>query len=241
MYKESGYRTFIKTITYRLLGTLGLIIIAYIFTGKAMASLAIGGIDFFGKLFLYFIHERLWDKINIGKQKREPFVLWFTGLPFSGKGDIADKLYEILYKKYNHVQRIDGHDVRTLFPIKGFSKEEREAYLKRMGYFASILERNGVVVIASFISPFEESRSYNRNLAKNYIEVYVNTPLAECKKRDTYGLYQQVGKNSEKHIVGMDESYEAPKKAEIMLDLSRQTIEEASSFIMSYLKKNKFL
>ena len=110
--------------------------------------------------------------------------MWFTGLPASGKADVADAVYKKMAARSVKVERLDGSKVRSLFPDTGFSKEERDEHVKRVGFLASLLEGNGVVVVASFISPYREARSFIRGICKNFIEVHMSTPLEECEKRD---------------------------------------------------------
>lgn len=182
MFTESNSRSLIKTISWRFFATITTAAIVYAFTGRLNIALAVGGIEVILKLILYYFHERTWNKISYGKKEIKPKVIWLTGLSGSGKSTIAEALYKKLKSKGLKAEYLDGDRVRDIFPKTGFSKEERDRHIKRIGFLASILEKNGVIVIAAFISPYEESRQFVKNLCNNFIEVHVSTPLEECKK-----------------------------------------------------------
>lgn len=235
MYKESNGRSLIKTISWRALATLTTAALVYAFTGKLNVALAIGGIEVLLKLLLYFLHERTWNKISYGKKEIPPSVLWFTGLSGAGKSTIAEEVYKNLKNKGLKVEHLDGDKVRKIFPSTGFSKEDRDRHIKRVGFLASILEKNGIIVIASFISPYKESRDFVRNQCTNYKEVYVSTPLEECEKRDAKGLYAKVRKGEIKQFTGVDDPYEEPVNPEIIVSTVNQTVAESVQIVMAKL------
>ena len=235
MFKESSLRSFAKAVSNRILNTAATVTLVYLFTDQVAVALSVGAAEVIVKFALFYVHERTWDKVKFGKKQKSSFVLWFTGLPFSGKSLLADEVFERITKQGAQVHRLDGDDVKTLFPLQGFTREERNAYLKRMGYFANILQSNGVIVIASFISPFEESRKYNRSNIGRYIEIYISTPLKECKKRDPWGLYKKAKKGELSNFIGVHEKYEKPKNPEITIDLSKLSIKEASKIVLRYI------
>ncbi len=115
---------------------------------------------------------------------KEPCVVWFTGLSGAGKTTLAEKLAAYLKNSGEKCELLDGDTVRNIFPQTGFTKKERDEHVKRMGFLASMLERNGVTVLASFISPYRESRDFVRKMCRNFVEVYVSTSLEVCEKRD---------------------------------------------------------
>ena len=240
MFIESKWRSVFKAISHRVTNTLVTITIFYLFTENWNIALKAGATEVFVKLVWFYIHERFWNRITFGKKNWSPFVLWFTGLPFSGKSILADQVFTALKKRGIQVQRLDGDDVKTLFPSQGFTRKERSLYLKRMGYFASILEKNQVTVIASFISPFEESRQYNRKINQRYIQVHVSTPLEECRKRDEWGLFKKAEEGKLKNFIGVHEKYEPPGSSEITVDLSLISEGEATKQILRYLNRNLF-
>jgi adenylylsulfate kinase len=164
------------------------------------------------------------------------FVLWFTGLSGSGKSTLADKVW-IELKNHHKIEQLDGDIVRDIFPKTGFSEEERNEHIKRIGFLASILERNEVSVIASFISPFAESRDFVRNRCKNFVEIYVSTCLKKCESRDVKGLYQKARKGEITDFTGIDSPYEIPQNPELIIDTESLSIDESVKIILNYIKE----
>jgi adenylylsulfate kinase len=191
MYKETHARTIVKTISWRILATLTTVSLVYIFIGDVSIALSVGGIEIFLKMLVYFIHERIWDKIKFGKKEIQPAVIWLTGLAKSGKKEIANEIVALLKKRGYKVEFLDGHSIRNLIPEIGYSREEVNIHIKRVGFLAKKLEEQGVFVVASFLSPYRESREFVRKLCDNYYEIYVNTPIEICKKRDDTGFYEK--------------------------------------------------
>ena len=241
MFKESRFRSAIKAISWRFWATLTTMLLVYIFTGTIKIALAIGGLEVVLKMLIFFLHERAWDKIRFGKKETSPFVLWLTGLPSSGKTTLGNAIYRKLSENGNKVERLDGDKVRSIFPSTGFSKEERDTHIKRVGFLASMLEKNGIIVIASFISPYQESRDFVRSLCRNFIEVYMATPLEECEKRDTKGLYKKARKGDINHFTGINDPYEVPKGAELVINAVNESLEKSTENIVRYLKGKNFL
>ena len=241
MYKESRLRSVLKTISWRFWATVTTMLLVYIFTVKITIAATIGGIEVVLKIFLYFIHERTWDRVRFGKKEISPFVLWFTGLPSSGKTTLADNVSRKLTKNGFKVERLDGDRVRNIFPNTGFSKEERNLHIQRVGSLASILEKNGTVVVASFISPYTETRDFVRTLCQSFIEIFMATPLEECEKRDNKGLYKKARKGEIKYFTGIDDPYEVPTNPEMIIDTTNESVEKSAEKIMRYLKESKFL
>lgn len=227
MFRESNGRSLIKTISWRFWATITTALLVYIFTKKLEIALAIGGIEVLLKLILYYFHERTWNKISFGKKEVQPKVIWLTGLSGSGKSTIAEELYEKLKKKELKVEYLDGDRVRDIFPKTGFSKEERDRHIRRIGFLASMLEKNGVIVIAAFISPYEEARQFVRDLCCNFIEIHVSTPFAECKRRDIKGLYAKAEKGEIKNFTGVNDPYEEPLNPEFRIDTTNISVKEA--------------
>lgn len=178
---------------------------------------------------------------NINPRKTRAVVLWFTGLPGSGKSTVADRVAGSLRRKGVKIERLDGDQVRRLFPDTGFTRKEREEHLKRVGYLASVLEKHGITVVASFVSPYRRSRDVVRSLCRNFVEVYVSTPLAECERRDPKGLYKKARAGQIKNFTGISDPYETPKNPAIEIDTSQMTLEKASGRVMKYLCEKGFL
>jgi len=145
-------------------------------------------------------------------------VLWFTGLSGSGKSTIAVRVHEALVQKQVEVEYIDGDALRDVFPNTGFTRPEREDHLRRTGYMASRLAAHGITVVASFVSPYRDSRNFIRKLCSNFVEIYVATPLDECERRDVKGLYARARRGEIKNFTGLDDPYEPPEHPELTLD-----------------------
>ena len=175
------------------------------------------------------------NKKNIGA------VVWLTGLSGSGKSTIAEKLVQKLSKVGIETEYLDGDKVREVFPQTGFSREERNMHVKRIGFLASLLEKHGIIVVASFISPYRESRNFIRKLCQNFIEVYISTPIEECIKRDPKGLYQKAKRGEIKNFTGIDDPYEPPENPELLIDTTIIKLPDAVSIIMDYLVKHGIL
>jgi len=237
MYRESHVRSVAKTVSWRITATITTTLLVLFFTRKIEVALAVGGMEVVLKMLLYFFHERIWDRVKFGKRQLNPAVLWFTGLSGSGKSTLAQAVQEKLLKKGLKVEYLDGDNVRDIFPKTGFSKEERDAHVRRVGYLASRLAKNGVFVAASFISPYEESREFVRSLCSNFTEIYVSTPLEECERRDVKGLYAKVRSGEIKNFTGVDDPYEAPSKPELEINTQNMSIDEAADEVISYLEE----
>ena len=162
-------------------------------------------------------------------------VIWFTGLSGAGKTTLAEKLAAYLKAKGEKCELLDGDTVRNIFPQTGFTKKERDEHVKRMGFLASMLERNGITVIASFISPYRESRDFVRKMCRNFVEVYVSTSLEVCEKRDVKGLYKKARRGEIKSFTGIDDPYEPPLHPEITINTAGETVEESLERLLKFL------
>lgn len=162
----------------------------------------------------------------------EPAVIWLTGLSGSGKSTISDHLTGELEQRGLRVEQLDGDNVREIFPATGFSRADRDAHIKRIGFVASRLEHHRVFVVASFVSPYAESRDFVRSLCRRFIEVHVDTPLEVCEQRDPKGLYKRVRRGEIKQFTGVDDPYEAPLTPELRIDTTRMSVAEATDVIL---------
>jgi len=171
------------------------------------------------------------------KKKLKPAVLWFTGLSGSGKSTISEKVYPILKERGYRVEHLDGDAIRDIFPKTGFSKEERNAHIRRVGYLASRLQAHGVFVIGSFISPYKDSREFVRNLCEDFVEIYISTPLEECERRDVKGLYEKAREGEITQFTGIDDPYEAPENPELEIDTTDISVDEAVEMVIKYLEE----
>jgi len=238
MYKETNRRLIAKGISWRFVATGTTIIIVYIFFGRLDLAIVAGLLETIAKVALYWVHEKIWQKIKFGKKRIEPFNLWFTGLPLSGKTTIADKVYEKLKKLDIPLERIDSKDIRELIPNVGFSREDRNRHMKRIGHLIQTLQKNSISTVASFVSPYKESRKIIRVMVKNNIVVYVKADVGTCKKRDYKGVYEKALKGELKNFTGISDIYEKPQHAEIVIDTETTTPDEAAEIIFQYVKRN---
>ena len=164
-------------------------------------------------------------------------MLWLTGLSGSGKTTLANSIYEFINKKGLSAEKLDGDILRGLFPSTGFTRAQRDEHIKRVGFMASILEKHGVIVVASFISPYRNARRFVRDMCNNFIEVYVRAPLEVCEKRDIKGLYTRARAGQIKNFTGLDDPYEEPQNPEIIVNTDEQNVDESASVIIDFIGK----
>lgn len=238
MYKDTNKRSVLKGLSWRVFATTTTVIIVYIFFGRLDLAIAAGIMETVAKVALYWAHERIWMKIKWGRKKIEPFNLWFTGLPLSGKSTIADAVFEELGKLDIPLERLDSKDIRDVIPDVGFSREDRNRHMHRIGHLIKTLQNNSVSTVASFVSPYKESRKAIREMVKNNIVVYVKADIETCKARDYKGVYEKALKGEIKNFSGINDIYEEPKQAEIVIDTEKTSVEEAVAIIVKYIKKN---
>ncbi len=238
MYKETNQRSIVKGISWRIVATSTTIVIVYVFFGRLDLAIAAGMIETVLKVALYWLHERAWFKIHWGKKKIEPFNLWFTGLPLSGKTTIADKVYEELEKLHIPLERIDAKDIRDLIPDIGFTREDRNRHMHRVGFLIQKLQKNSISTVASFVSPYKESRKAIRDMVTNNIIVHIKADIETCKQRDYKGVYEKALKGELQNFSGINDVYEEPQHAEIVIDTEITTADDAAKTIVKYIKKH---
>ncbi|HSE94704.1 MAG TPA: adenylyl-sulfate kinase [Methylomirabilota bacterium] len=164
-------------------------------------------------------------------------MVWLTGLSGSGKSTIAAALVHRLLALGVPVERLDGDEIRGLFPSTGFSRVERDAHVRRVGFLASRLEKHGVFVVASLVSPYADSRAFVRRLCRRFVEVYVATPLEECERRDAKGLYARARRGEIAQFTGIDDPYEPPARPELTIDTRGVSVDEACMLILDRLRE----
>ncbi len=166
----------------------------------------------------------------------KPTVLWFTGLSGSGKSTISEKVYAQLKDQGYKVEHLDGDAVREVFPTTGFSKKERDDHVKRVGFVASLLQKHGVFVVASFISPYQDARDFVRDRCEDFTEIHISTPLEVCEERDVKGLYEKARKGEIDNFTGISDPYEEPEDPELRIDTTDITVEEGVRQVFDYLE-----
>ncbi|AKF24210.1 adenylylsulfate kinase [Sulfurovum lithotrophicum] len=238
MYRETNQRSIVKGISWRVVATTTTILIVYFFFDRLDLAIAAGLIETVLKVALYWGHEKIWQRIHWGKKKIDPFNLWFTGLPLSGKTTIADKVYTELEKLHIPIERIDSKDIRDLIPDIGYTREDRNRHMHRIGFLIQRLQKNSISTVATFVSPYTESRKAIREMVKNNIVIYVKADIETCKSRDYKGVYDRAMKGELKNFSGINDVYEEPQHAEITVDTNKLSADEAAEIIAKYVKKH---
>jgi adenylylsulfate kinase len=166
------------------------------------------------------------------------FTAWFTGLPCSGKTTVADGVADVLRDGGYRVERLDGDIVRKgLTSDLGFSKEDRDENIKRVTFVAKLLTRNGVAVLATFVSPYSERRRKTREEIGEFVEVYTRCPVEVCIERDIKGMYRKALAGEIKNFTGIDDPYEEPEDPELILDTDKESIEESVQRVLDRLEE----
>jgi len=238
MYKETNKRSLVKGVSWRVVATTTTMVIVYVFFGRLDLAIATGLLESVLKIGLFWLHEKAWFKVRWGKKRIEPFNLWFTGLPLSGKTTIADKVFEQLEKLDIPIERIDSKDIRDLIPNIGYTREDRNRHMHRIGNLVCTLQNNSISTVASFVSPYKESRGAIREMVTNNIIVYVKADIETCKKRDHKGAYAKALSGEFKNFPGVDEVYEEPEHAEVVIDTDVTSVDNAVEIIVKYVKKH---
>lgn len=166
-------------------------------------------------------------------------ILWFTGLPSSGKSTIANELEKKLITMGTRTYILDGDNIRMgLCKDLGFSEEDRGENIRRIGEVSKLFVDAGCIVLSAFVSPYIKDRDGVRDLVDNgeFVEVFVDAPLEVCEERDVKGLYKKAREGVIKGFTGIDDPYEAPLNAEITIDTSKLSLEEGVDVILQYLE-----
>lgn len=164
-------------------------------------------------------------------------VVWFTGLPSSGKSTIAREVYRQLLDRHCAVELLDGSEVReSLSRGLGFSREDREENVRRIGYVAKLLSRNGVIAICAAVSPFRATRDEVRRNTTNFLEVYVECPVEVAEARDTDGMYARARRGEIEEFTGVNAPYEAPTTPEVHIRSDRESPSDAAWKVLRTLE-----
>ncbi|MBI1898867.1 MAG: adenylyl-sulfate kinase [Acidobacteria bacterium] len=170
--------------------------------------------------------------------RHEGFTLWFTGLSGAGKSTLSERVHARLRASGAKVELLDGDIVRThLSKGLGFSKEDRDTNIRRIGFVCELLSRNAVIAIAAAISPYRAAREEVRSCIRNFVEVYVHCPVEVLAERDVKGLYKKALAGEIAQFTGVSDPYEPPLNPEITIDSSRETVEESVEKVWSKLEE----
>ena len=182
------------------------------------------------------------DRENMLGQKG--VTLWFTGLSGSGKSTVAIEVDRILTERGVACTVLDGDNVRHgLNNDLGFSPEDRNENIRRIGEVAKLFTEAGLVNLTAFISPYREDRDRNRKIQgeSDFVEVFVDAPLAVCEERDTKGLYKKARAGIIPEFTGISAPYEVPEKAEIVLNTDGESVEQSAALVVAYLEDKGYV
>lgn len=243
---NSRQRHLAKTITWRIIGTMDTVLVAWLISGNPMTGFKIGATEVITKMVLYYFHERIWYKVNFGLERRKekpakniisqefkidrenrkallgqrPLLIWFTGLSGSGKSTMANLLEAELHARGFKTYILDGDNVRRgLCKDLTFTEEDRIENIRRIGEVSRLFMDAGLIVLSSFVSPFQKDRERVRQLvgSDRFVEVFVDCPLEICEKRDVKGLYKMARRGEVNNFTGIDSPYENPTNPDIVL------------------------
>jgi adenylyl-sulfate kinase len=170
------------------------------------------------------------------------YTVWFTGLSGSGKSALANRLAQEIRKRGQIAEVIDGDVIRrSVSKGLGFSQEDRDENIRRVGHLCSYLTATDRVAIAACISPYASIRDRNRDLIGNFVEVYCKCSVDECAKRDPKGLYKKAFAGEIKGFTGVDDPYEAPENPEVMVETDKETIDQSLAKILIKLEEMGYL
>jgi adenylylsulfate kinase len=165
--------------------------------------------------------------------RKKGLTVWFTGLSSAGKTTISQSVYETLQSRGERVEWLDGDVVRRrLSKGLGFSKEDRDENIRRIGFVAELLTHHGVIVLVSAISPYRAVRDEMRSRIGSFLEVYVDAPLVVCQRRDVKGIYRQAREGQMHQVTGMDAPYETPLAPEVVCATDCETPSESAAKVL---------
>ncbi|MGB5962860.1 MAG: adenylyl-sulfate kinase [Coleofasciculaceae cyanobacterium] len=182
-------------------------------------------------------------RIKFMKHQHPGVTIWFTGLSGAGKTTISRAVEQRLQSYgYKNIEILDGDVVRqNLTKGLGFSKEDRDENIRRVGFVANLLTRNQVLVLVSAISPYQEIRQEVKERIGNFVEVYVNAPLAVCEQRDVKGLYKKARAGEIKNFTGIDDPYESPLNPDVECRTDLESLDESVAKVLDKLQQSGYL
>ena len=186
--------------------------------------------------------------VNLDSRKKlkqhQPLLLWFTGLSGSGKSTIANCVEQELHKNSIHTYTLDGDNIRKrLNSDLSFSPEDRTENIRRIAETAHLMMDAGLVVLAAFVSPYRNDRDHIRNIVgyDNMVEIYINTSIEECERRDVKGLYKKARKGEIKNMTGISAPYESPLHPDIQINTEEVTVVDATKQIINFINPKLIL
>ncbi|WPZ11917.1 adenylyl-sulfate kinase [Roseivirga spongicola] len=271
---DSRVRHLAKTVTWRIVGTIDTMILAWIISGSPITGLKIGAAEVVTKMVLYYLHERVWYKVNFGLDRRKerrnrlkraesvseniirqnfkvdrtkrqnllnqrPLLVWFTGLSGSGKSTLSNLLEVELHESGYKTYALDGDNIRQgLCNDLAFTEEDRVENIRRIGEVARLFLDSGVIVLNSFVSPFEKDREAVRNLvgSDNFIEVFVDCPLEVCEARDVKGLYKKAREGKIRNFTGITSPFEVPQKPDVIIKSAEEDPKDSLHKLLSIVE-----
>jgi bifunctional enzyme CysN/CysC len=192
----------------------------------------------------------VWQKLDIdkdaraGQKRQRPAILWFTGLSGAGKSTVANLVEKQLFAMGYHTYILDGDNIRHgLSRDLGFDAADRVENIRRIAEVAKLFVDAGLIVLTAFISPFRSERLMARQLVApdEFIEIFIDTPLDECERRDVKGLYRKAREGALQNFTGIDSPYEAPEQPEIRIDNQAMAADAAASRIIAYLREHGYI
>ena len=172
----------------------------------------------------------------------QAYTLWFTGMSGAGKSTLSERVTAELRRRGVKVELLDGDEVRThLSKGLGFSKEDRDINVRRIGYVSHLLTRNGVWAVTAAISPYRETRDAVRKIIGHFVEIYVECSIEKLAERDVKGLYKKAKAGEVANFTGLSDPYEPPVNPEIKVSSEKQTADESFAQIIGYLEAKKLL
>ena len=186
--------------------------------------------------------------VNLESRKKlkqhQPLLLWFTGLSGSGKSTIANCVEQELHKNSIHTYTLDGDNIRKgLNSNLSFSPKDRSENIRRIAETAHLMMDAGLVVLAAFVSPYRNNRDHIRNIVgdDNMVEIYINTSIEECERRDVKGLYKKARKGEIKNMTGISAPYESPLHPDIQINTEEVTVVDATKQIINFINPKLIL
>ena len=233
---DSKQRSFWKAISWRLIAVIILAIVAFLTTGNIKTTSLITLCYHSVQVFVFFLHERLWNFIKWGKTKG--MFIQMTGLSGAGKTTLARAVEKRLQDKGFKVEIIDGDEYRQgLCQDLGFSKEDRNTNIRRLGFVGKVLSRNNVVTIMSAINPYDDLRKELEGTcgAKT---VFIKCPVEKCIERDVKGLYAKALSGEIKNFTGISDPYEEPGYADLVIETDKLNFETSVSLLENFIINN---